>query len=242
VAYSPDGGVAVVGQMNGKVTLLDADSLEPLAEPLALDASVVSVGVGPDNRTAFVVTSARTDLFWQSWPSRWALLDLQRGEVIHEGDLGFFGNWGVMSPTGERAVVTGLEGGEVLILDLVKGRPVRPFVIAHPGNVSGIAFSPDGSRLMTGAEDGSVVLWDAETATEVARVSLQTPGTPTAGFRPDGTLILAQTGAEPALYVWDPSPERATEFACRAAGRELTEEEWSDTFGDLPYQAVCTDP
>ena len=41
--------------------------------------------------------------------------------MTHEGELGFYGNWGAMSATGDRAVVTGLEGGEVLILDLVTG-------------------------------------------------------------------------------------------------------------------------
>ncbi|MEO5665311.1 MAG: BTAD domain-containing putative transcriptional regulator [Nocardioides sp.] len=243
VAYSPDGTVAVAAELTGAVTLLDADSLEPLAGPVRLDASVVSVGVGADNHTAFVVTSTEpAGLFWSSWPSGWALLDLQQGVVTHAGELGFYGNWGVMSPTGDRAVVTGIEGGEVLLLDLVKGKPVRPFVIAHPGNVSSIAFSTDGSRLITGAEDGSVVLWDSETATQLARVSLPNAGTPWAGFRPDGTVVLAPTGAEPALYVWDPNPDRAIEFACRAAGRELTEAEWRDAFGDLPHQDVCTDP
>lgn len=241
VAYSPDGTVVVAGQMNGDVTLLDADSLETLAGPVRLDASVASVGVGPDNNTAFVVTSDEPGgLFWGSWPSRWVLIDLEQGAVTHEGELGFAGNVGTMSPTGDRAVVTGIQGGEVLILDLATGKPVRPFVIAHPGNVWGTAFSPDGSRLMTGAEDGSVVLWDAETATQVGRISLPTPGNPMAGFRPDGTLLLAQHNAEPAVYVWDPSPERAIEFACRAAGRELTEAEWRDAFGDLPYQTVCS--
>jgi WD40 repeat protein len=167
-------------------------------------------------------------------------LDLERGEVTHQGELGFYGNWGAMSATGDRAVVTGLEGGEVLILDLVTGKPVRPVVIAHPGNVSGITFSPDGSRLMTSAEDGSVVLWDTETATQVARVSLPIPMHAMAGFRADGTLVLTPLySADPAVYVWDPSTDRALEFACRAAGRELTREEWRDTFGDLPYQEVC---
>ncbi len=242
VGYSPDGTVAVEGALQGAVTLLDAESLEPVSSPVELDP-VSSLGVGPDNRTAFAVTSAEpAGLFWMSWPSNWAVVDLHEGVVTHEGELEFFGNWGMMSPTGDRAVITGLEGGEVLILDLETGKPVRPFVVAHPGNVGLIAFSPDGSRLVTGAEDGSVVLWDAETATQLARVSLPRPSTAAAGFRPDGTILLAPFSAEPALYVWDPSPERATEYACRAAGRELTEDEWRDAFGDLPYRKVCTSP
>ncbi|UUZ57696.1 WD40 repeat domain-containing protein [Nocardioides sp. B-3] len=162
--------------------------------------------------------------------------------MTREGDLGFYGNGGMMSPSGDRAAVIGVEGGQVLMIDPVTGNPVRPFVVAHPGNVSGIAFSTDGSRLMTSAEDGSVVLWDTETASQLARISLPVPSSAMAGFRPDGTILLSPIySAEPALYVWDPSPERAGAFACRAAGRELTETEWADAFGDLPYQKVCED-
>ncbi|UUZ57697.1 hypothetical protein [Nocardioides sp. B-3] len=53
VAYSPDGTVVVVGQLNGDVTLLSAQTLEALASPLRLDDSIISIGIGPDNRTAF---------------------------------------------------------------------------------------------------------------------------------------------------------------------------------------------
>jgi DNA-binding SARP family transcriptional activator/WD40 repeat protein/energy-coupling factor transporter ATP-binding protein EcfA2 len=242
VAYSPDGTVVVAGDSNGDVSLLDADSLEPVGAPHGLDASVVHVGVGPDNHTAFALTSDDpAGLFWSSWPSAWTLLDLAEGAVTHAGELDFFGNVGLMSPAGDRAVVTGLEGGEVLILDLTTGTPVRPFVVAHQGNVGLIAFSRDGSRLVTGAEDGSVVLWDTATATQLARVSLPSLGHASAGFRPDGSILLVPGGAEPGLHVWDPDPERAMAFACRAAGRELTVSEWTDAFGDLPYQEVCAD-
>ena len=47
VAYSPDGTVAVAGQTNGDVTLLDADSLEPLASPLRLDGRSCPWGSAP---------------------------------------------------------------------------------------------------------------------------------------------------------------------------------------------------
>ena len=39
-----------------------------------------------------------------------------------------------------------------------------------------------------------------------------------------------------------PGPDRAIEFACRVAGRDFTEDEWADHFGDRPYQHVCPQP
>jgi DNA-binding SARP family transcriptional activator/WD40 repeat protein/energy-coupling factor transporter ATP-binding protein EcfA2 len=241
VAYSPDGTVAVAGEVSGDITLLDADTLEPVDRPITLDGSAVHLGLGPDNRTGFVMTSDEpAGLFWASWPSRWATFDLQEGTASEERAIGFFGNLAQMSPRGDRAVITGLEGGEILVLDLTTGEPVRPFAVAHAGNVSYAEFSADGARLVTAAEDGSVVLWDAGTATPIGRVSLPSPGRLEVGFRPDGTLLLVPL-TEPALYVWDPDPERAMAFACRAAGRELTEDEWKEAFGNLPSREMCAD-
>ena len=49
-----------------------------------------------------------------------------------------------------------------------RSRAVRSGLSApHAGNVSYADFSEDGSRLVTAAEDGSVVLWDAGTATPI---------------------------------------------------------------------------
>ena len=134
-------------------------------------------GSGQTTTTAFALTSDEAaGQFWSSWPTDGRVLDLEEEVLRHEGELEFFGNVGLMSPAGDRAAITGLEGGEVLILDLTTGEPVRPFVVAHQGNVGLIEFSPDGSRLVTGAEDGSVVLWDTETAIQLARVSLPGAG------------------------------------------------------------------
>ena len=60
-----------------------------------------------------------------------------------------------------------------------------------------------------------------------------------AEFRPDDSVLIVPWGPEAAVYVWDPSPERAADFACRVVGREMTQQEWSDHFGDRPYQDPC---
>ena len=132
--------------------------------------------------------------------------------------------------------------GEVLIIDLHTGEPVRPAVRAHAAGVFWAAFSPDGTRLVTAADDGTVVLWETATATQLARVTIPVPGLVSAEFRLDGTLLLVPWGEVSSLYVWDPAPARAAAFACRAVGRDLTEAEWRASFGDRPFQDVCPNP
>ena len=177
---------------------------------------------------------------WNVAARGWALVDLEQGSVVREGELGFDGNWAAYSPDGDHAVITGYSG-EVLVIDLGTGEPVQPEVKAHTAGVFWAAFSPDGSRLVTSATDGTVILWETRTATQLARLKIPVPGQSAVEFLPDGKVLIAPWMVDASLYEWDPSAERAADLACRAAGRELTEQEWRDAFGDLPYQEVCSD-
>jgi hypothetical protein len=57
---------------------------------------------------------------------------------------------------------------------------------------------------------------------------------------PDTVLIAPLWGG--AVFEWDTRPEYAVEFACRMAGRDFTEAEWKDHFGDRPYLHLCPQP
>ena len=104
--------------------------------------------------------------------------------------------WAVMSADGRHAALTGLTG-QVEILDLESGQPVRPALQAHESASYWAAFSPDGSQLVSNAQDGSVLLWDVDTAqvTASARISSRNPTTAAASaseFLPD--VILCDIG------------------------------------------------
>ena len=60
----------------------------------------------------------------------------------------------------------------------------------------------------------------------------------TADFLPDGHTV-AIAAYDDGVYHWDTRLEHAIETACRMAGRDLTEAEWRESFGDRPFQKTC---
>lgn len=72
----------------------------------------------------------------------------------------------------------------------------------HAGPVHGLAFSPDGARLVTASADGSARLWDAATGLERAALLGHTKPVLTACFSPDGTRVLTAS-ADRTARLWD---------------------------------------
>jgi WD40 repeat protein/predicted Ser/Thr protein kinase len=78
-------------------------------------------------------------------------------------------------------------------------------LFTHPAMVSAAAISPDGSRLLTGAEDGRARLWDPATGDVVAALSHEDPVWAVA-FGPDGRTALTASGTRARL--WDVAAAR----------------------------------
>jgi WD40 repeat protein len=75
----------------------------------------------------------------------------------------------------------------------------------HLGAVTCCAFFPDGSRLVSGSEDGTLRIWLTGTGLEVARLVSSTKaweGVLCCAVSPDGRLI-ASGSADQALSLWD---------------------------------------
>ena len=205
---------------------------------------VLPCGRAATTRPSWSTAGSGRHSYWNVPADRWALVDLDAGVIRAEGALDVQSPvWAAISPDGHYAAVTGTTG-QVEIIDLGSGRPVRPATQAHDAGVYWAAFSPDGSQLVTNAQDGSVVLWDTRLAEIRATVQIKQPGpddwaASASEFRPDGRTLLIAPQFGHAVYVWDPSAQRALDFACRMAGRDLTEAEWAENFPDQPYRHVC---
>jgi WD40 repeat protein/DNA-binding SARP family transcriptional activator len=239
IDYSTDGSRLVIGELSGRITMLDPATLEPVGRPVQLDQPVCCVSAGPDNHTAVALTGFdEASGFYVGASTHWALVDLESGTVIEQGPLDINGREVALSPDGRHAAVGG-QGGEVLVLDLDSGEPVGPPVISHDDAVLSLTYSPDGHKLLTSGSDSSVGLWEGSTGRLIAQVV-----TPKrfnqAGFRRDpNSVLIAPVWGGP-VYEWDTRGESAVGFACRVAGRDLTKTEWTEQFGARPYQHVCS--
>jgi WD40 repeat protein len=248
--YSLDGSRLVVCDLSGAVTMLDAATLKQVGTSADVGEPAFYVTAGPDNRTAFVLTGGPSgNTFWSDPASRWALVDLRTGSVVRKGDLGMGVGWAAeYSPDGTHAAVIGSQdamfasvGGsqtQLLVIDLETGRPIRP-PLAEPSAASfHIAYSPDGAQILTSSGDGSVSLWDASSGRLSARLPIE-PYTVGATFLPDGHTARIVGWYSGATYDWNTEIDSALDFACTVVGREFTAQEWTDSFGDRPYQRVC---
>jgi WD40 repeat protein len=80
--------------------------------------------------------------------------------------------------------------------------PRETFVSETGFGFTSIAFSPDGRRFAAGCEDGTLIVWDAGTDKEIARMAGTASRIRSMLFSPDGDKLLA-TSLDKAVQLWD---------------------------------------
>jgi WD40 repeat protein len=83
----------------------------------------------------------------------------------------------------------------------LKGGNLRHTLRGHKDVVWGVAYSLDGTRIVSGSEDGSVKVWDAASGTEVRSYDWGIGKVRAIAFAPDG--LTAAAAGDGAVAVWD---------------------------------------
>lgn len=248
VALASDGHVAIAGDVDGVVRVVDLDGGRTLHTTPAGGGPVWAVAVDGDGRHGF---SAHGDASVRMW-------DLGTGRCVtsvvrHQGpvyslvwsadgtSLVSAGGGGVNAwdPASGRWLA-GLDDGEESLSSVVAGPGLRRVVAraadgrlriwdcsgGFPGRavvapddlVDGVAMSPDGRRLLTGGRDGRVRLRDSSTGACLHSMDGHTDPVEAVRVSADGRRGLSAS-RDGAVWVWDLEAGRGRHVLAGHAGR-----------------------
>ena len=83
-----------------------------------------------------------------------------------------------------------------------KGLEELKLYSGHKGPVTAVALSGDGARIVSGSEDGSVIIWDAQSGRELLRLQGHEDWVNTVALSGDGTRIVSGS-LDRSVIVWD---------------------------------------
>jgi WD40 repeat protein len=106
---------------------------------------------------------------------------------------------GARLPDGKLFVVA--DGQSIRFFDAATQKEVRR-IQGHQGNVTAIAFAPDGKVLATGGQDKTVRTWDVATGKELRTLRGHAAAVVNLSFSPNGKILTSQ-GTDQKTIHWD---------------------------------------
>ncbi|EMD30703.1 hypothetical protein CERSUDRAFT_120339 [Gelatoporia subvermispora B] len=196
VAFSPDGTRIVSGSADKTVRLWDAATGRPVMQPFEGHGDYVwSVGFSPDGSTVVSGSADRTIRLWSA-----DIMDTNQSPHVAPSDTALPD--GTLSQGSQVQVLVDNEHSAPGTNMKLRSVPSESYQ-GHSSMVRCVAFTPDGTQIVSGSEDKTVSLWIAQTGAPVLD-PLQGHGEPVAclAVSPDGSCI-ASGSADETIYLWD---------------------------------------
>jgi WD40 repeat protein/Flp pilus assembly protein TadD len=196
--FSPDGKRIVTASSDHTARVWDAQSGQPLTEPLKHDAKVLSAQFSPDGKRIVTASWDNTARAWDAQSGRPLTGPMKHSSYVWSAQF---------SPDG-KLIVTASRDGTARIWDAQSGQPVTE-PMKHSDGVFFAEFSPDGKRIVTASNDHTSRVWDAQSGQPLTEPIEQSSAVWSALFSPDGQRIVT-TSFDRTARVWDVCPSPVT--------------------------------
>ena len=231
LAFSPNGKLLAVESGAGTIQVWDLGQRQPLGPLLKVPAYAGTIVFSPDG--TLLAAAGLTGSIWLWDVAHCRFL----GELLHAP---FSSSYQLaFSPNGQVLAYAGSDGA-VRLWDVQQRQPIGLPLVGHTAAVTSIAFSPDSTVVAAGGADATILLWDVATGQQLGLPLVGHTGLVTAlAFSPDGTQ-LASGSSDTTVRLWQVDVASASAQACRIAGRNLTQDEWRQYLGAIPYRQTCS--
>lgn len=187
LAFSPDGSTLASGSGDKYVLLWDISKREPSAYFFEHSSLVYSVAFSPDGSMLASGGRDRRVLLWDVKSRHLEKTLVGHSAAIHS--LAF-------NPLDSKRLASGSHDRAAIQWDMRITQPLAFYLTGfaqpektHQSFVNAVAFSPDGSSLVSGGEDGRLIFWDPRNYQMAGESVTQTLGIQALSFNPDGKII-----------------------------------------------------
>lgn len=201
VKFDPSGQLILLGDGDGHVRIWNLITGEDTQWTAHLEGRVNSIAISKNGR---FILSGGSDGFARLWDSQneFVGIKIEHASVL---DVAF-------SPTHRIAASGGCDWnwrgncmhGYVKIWDITDGEITAQY--SHDDYVTSIDFSPDGSRLISGSRDGTIIIWDMAKGEEISHITYDPENwgdvINSVAFHPNGEWI-ATGGLDGSIRIWD---------------------------------------
>jgi WD40 repeat protein len=202
LAFAPDGATFVIGYRSGSVLLRETNSNTIIRSFAGHVTTVNAAAFSPDGSQLITGDESGLAILW----------NVSNGSAALRYDHGGAAVTAVaFSPANPQRVLTGSSDWTARLWSTVNGRLMQEFapvysdgtlVAGHADDVTSVAFSTDGTLIVTGSADHSAIIWNVALGSEVLALVGHTEAVRSVGFSPDNRQIITGSDDGTAL-IWD---------------------------------------
>lgn len=186
-AFSPDGHTVVTASDDGTAKLWSTADWRLLRTLQGHTGAVLHAVFSHDSRHVLTASRDKTARVWDAATGQSLTVLAGHDWAVRQAAFSANRQWVITASDDNSAIVWKLDQNQPTVLHHLKG---------HTAGVTSVAFSPEPepTRILTGSEDYSAILWDAKTGQEVLTLKGHSQEVNSVAFAPDGKTVL--TGSQ----------------------------------------------